>query len=321
MKKIMKLTALLLSACLCLMLFGCGSKDESEDDNIYIDYGDEEAFELMINAGEDMVGKIVRFTAKELHPDSAVGYNIYAGKHLNLVSTGDPGIAQGETVVVRILTVDTFIGSWLLTYERADEAIDGKKTLTSAEPGLGLPEEYRHNDYFDITGSARLTSTAGGVTIIHEVEAKKDCALTGTLRADDYKLKYEVESAEYTAYLTEGETNCFIYEFTEDISDTLFTASVREDTDHLLMGEPKAVKMVSWEPAEGGAELLLKQKGNFSTFSQFKVLFKSEGRIVAMDNSYISDCCPTLTGKGCEGTLFANANGRSFDEVEFIYER
>ena len=53
-------------------------KNNSEADLVYIDYADAESFEAVLNEGEDLEGKIVQFEALELHPDSAVGYNVWA---------------------------------------------------------------------------------------------------------------------------------------------------------------------------------------------------------------------------------------------------
>lgn len=60
-------------------------KNNSEADLVYIDYADAESFEAALNEGEDLEGKIVQFEALELHPDSAVGYNVWAGEHLNFI--------------------------------------------------------------------------------------------------------------------------------------------------------------------------------------------------------------------------------------------
>ncbi|MCR4937833.1 MAG: hypothetical protein K5987_06740, partial [Lachnospiraceae bacterium] len=62
---------------LTMSLCSCGSES-----NVSIDYGDAESFEAALNAGENLEGKIVRFNALELHPKSAVGYNVWAGEHL-----------------------------------------------------------------------------------------------------------------------------------------------------------------------------------------------------------------------------------------------
>lgn len=96
---------------------------------LVIDYGDAESFEAALNRGENLEGKIVQFEALELHPESAFGYNVFAGEHLNFVSDGDPGIKVGDTVVGKVLMVASFVGSWIIAYEFADSAVVSDATI------------------------------------------------------------------------------------------------------------------------------------------------------------------------------------------------
>ena len=99
------LSALLL--CISLMLCGCSSdgqlenSDTSSDadsstvaeteqgemetaEEVPIDYGNAESFEAALNAGENLEGKVVQFVVKEYHPESQLGYDIWAGEqHYN----------------------------------------------------------------------------------------------------------------------------------------------------------------------------------------------------------------------------------------------
>lgn len=92
-------------------------KNNSEADLVYIDYADAESFEAALNEGEDLEGKIVQFEALELHPDSAVGYNVWAGEHLNFISSSNPDIEVGEIVVVKCKAITSSLGSWFIKYE------------------------------------------------------------------------------------------------------------------------------------------------------------------------------------------------------------
>ena len=102
--------------------------EEESAESIIIDYGNAEAFEAALNAGENLEGKIVRFHINEFHPDSALGYNLWAGEHLNFVSATNPDIQEGD-VVVRALTIENLLGSWVISYERVDNAVDGESTI------------------------------------------------------------------------------------------------------------------------------------------------------------------------------------------------
>ncbi len=106
-------------------------KNNSEADLVYIDYADAESFEAALNEGEDLEGKIVQFEALELHPDSAVGYNVWAGEHLNFISSSNPDIEVGEIVVVKCKVITSSLGSWFIKYEKVDNAVIGDETISS----------------------------------------------------------------------------------------------------------------------------------------------------------------------------------------------
>lgn len=98
-----------------LVMAGCGSSD---DTSTPVDYVSAAAFESDLNAGVDTVGKTVQFVVSEVNPDSAFGYNLIAGEHLNFVSGNkDPKVSAGDTVTVRVTEVTDFLGSWLIEYE------------------------------------------------------------------------------------------------------------------------------------------------------------------------------------------------------------
>lgn len=97
------------------------SKQEVKEDET-IDYADAESFEAALNSGENLEGKIVQFVADELHPNSAFGYNIYSGEHLNFVSSENPNIKVGNTVVVKTTKIESTLGSWIIYYDKIDNA-------------------------------------------------------------------------------------------------------------------------------------------------------------------------------------------------------
>ena len=75
-----------------------------ESDGI-VDYTDVAVFEKAVNDGEDLVGKTVTFTVVEVKPDSALGFDLWGGEHLNFVSEGDPGVKKGEKITVIVTGV------------------------------------------------------------------------------------------------------------------------------------------------------------------------------------------------------------------------
>lgn len=126
------------------LLSGCGAKLKAGN---AIDYGDAESFEDALNEGENLEGKVVRFIAKELHPDSPLGYNVWAGEHLNFISKRNPDIKAGDTVVVRTETIENTLGSWVITYKKVKKAKETDATIASSgkttepDPGLNGQED------------------------------------------------------------------------------------------------------------------------------------------------------------------------------------
>ena len=112
-----------------LAVCGCGK--------VSIDYGDAESFEAALNAGENLEGKVVRFTALELHPDSAAGYNVWAGEHLNFISSRNPDIKVGDIVVVRADEITSLLGSWFIKYEKVGNAeVTDVTVLSTGKSGI-----------------------------------------------------------------------------------------------------------------------------------------------------------------------------------------
>lgn len=123
---IKKVICVLFCFTLLLSVSACGSTgkanavsvEETADSKIVLDYGDAESFEAALNRGENLEGKTVSFYAKEIHPDSALGYNVWSGEHLNFVSSRNPDISVGDTVTVKATTIKNLLGSWIIDYEK-----------------------------------------------------------------------------------------------------------------------------------------------------------------------------------------------------------
>lgn len=127
-----------------LMLAGCGSSATT------LDYGDAESFEAALNAGENLEGKTVRFYASELHPDSAMGYNVWAGEHLNFISARNPDIKAGDIVDVKATEITSTMGSWFIKYEKIGDAVIGDNTITAGA---------KSSDTTDVAGSKEEATT------------------------------------------------------------------------------------------------------------------------------------------------------------------
>ncbi|GAB2022072.1 hypothetical protein RyT2_11460 [Pseudolactococcus yaeyamensis] len=112
MKKLLKALPILI---LSLFFFAaCGNSKSAETKADFT----EAQFEKKLNDGEDLEGKTVKIKVLELVPDSAAGYNIQAGEHLNFVSKDNPKIKKGDTLVVKADKITSTLGSYLITYTK-----------------------------------------------------------------------------------------------------------------------------------------------------------------------------------------------------------
>lgn len=99
---------LLVVACL-FILSACGGSAEP-------DYTTEE-FEKALNNGDDVTGKIVLVKIDDIAPDSAFGFNLQAGEHLNFVSSKNPNLEVGDEFIAEIEEVDHLLGSYIIKYK------------------------------------------------------------------------------------------------------------------------------------------------------------------------------------------------------------
>lgn len=91
----------------------------TSEENISISndgYENEQQFEEALNAGVDVSGKKVTFTAGVMNPISPYGYIVYSGKKLNFCSQKDPGIKPGQQVSVTVLSAQLIDGNWIIEY-------------------------------------------------------------------------------------------------------------------------------------------------------------------------------------------------------------
>ena len=165
-----------------LMLTGCGSS------STVLDYGDAESFEAALNAGENLEGKTVRFYASELHPDSAMGYNVWAGEHLNFISSRNPDIKEGDTVDVKATEITSSMGSWFIKYEKIGNATTGDNTITAGDKPSEKAEVADNKD--EITSEAndsdkKLKTSAD----LSETEEKKEATTATDVEAELDKIE------------------------------------------------------------------------------------------------------------------------------------
>ena len=360
--------------CLSLTLCGCGSNEQTEDagtssaetqqsedvsaEEVMIDYGDAESFEAALNEGKNLEGKVVRFIAGEFHPDSKLGYNVWAGEHLNFVSSRNPDIQDGDTVTVRTTTVENMMGSWVINYEKVDNAVVGEDTITYSKPKettaatttakpkttttatttakeetteaeTSAPDEpaaektentYEHNEYYDIVETSSFQNSIGTTIVIHKVLAKKDVSVSATLLAYGSDGSVIGKSSDDIT-LTEGKYNFFRYPFDGDVSSAKIQANAQAKKDSFMTGERNAVEMVQYNMSGDDLYVTFEQTGDeLGSFAKFKLLFYKGDQIVNTEDGYFNIYAENLNGKGSTDVASIWVYGTDFDRIEYVYE-
>ena len=104
------IAVVLVVSLLAVCLTACGGSAS-------VDYEDAASFEAALNNGEDLTGKTVKITVNKFVPDSAFGYNIQTGEHLNFCSSKNPGVKEGDTVTVKATEITSMLGSYIITFD------------------------------------------------------------------------------------------------------------------------------------------------------------------------------------------------------------
>lgn len=179
-----------------------------------IDFETAEAYEKALNQGEDTVGKTVRFHVVDVQPGSVLGFNVWAGEHLNFVSDEPQDIAKDNIVTARILGVETFLGSWVIDYqilsvEKGIDPIVGSWTFARAEYQgttiLGADKAYILHFFQDGT--------------LHEDYHGEDDPAVWEAANGGYSIRYEDDGENYTAVINDDGTLTMIqgrYSYTFD---------------------------------------------------------------------------------------------------------
>ena len=137
----------LVSAMLSLLLCSCGGGPGGTE----VDYGDAAAFEEALNRGDNLENKTLMFTVTELHPDSALGFNVCGGEHLNFISSRNPDLKVGDTAGVKATEITSLLGSWIIKYEKIDNPIIGDNTIVSSAQEGNASEEQKAADTDDVS--------------------------------------------------------------------------------------------------------------------------------------------------------------------------
>lgn len=302
-----------------------------------IDYMDEKTFEKDLNSGKDLKGKNVIFKVQHIYPDHANGYNMWAGEHLNMLFPdyySFYGIKTGDYVIGTVKKVEKIdngsYNSWMVyLYKESSSSydwnsgsdfddIDWSSLLNDPTPmPTTKPTEvpvytYEDNPYFEVV--ERYTF---GSYIFDKVLGKADNKKieASMLVYDDEGDVIDKCSGEITV-----NSGCYNYirynmDVTEyDHYDISFKAS-----SSWRGGDADAVKMVKYKVVGKNVMVTLEQVGEIGSFSQFKLLFLKDGKIVDYEEWYFDIKAKGLNGKGTTDVAEISCN-KEFDTIEYFYE-
>lgn len=94
------------------------SKTSQSSSSTTVDFKTATEFEAALNSSQDTIGKVVTFTVDNVVPNGELGYTVWAGEHLNFISTEVLNWKTGETHTVRVKKVASSLGSYMITFEK-----------------------------------------------------------------------------------------------------------------------------------------------------------------------------------------------------------
>lgn len=132
------------------------------DGTISIDYDSAEDFESALNDGVNATNKIVSFNVSKVSPDSAAGFNVMAGEHLNFISNEERKIKENDQATVLVSNAKSKFGSWFIDYK-----LIGTKNLALIEESASQISEYeivnQPKDSIDKTSASEIVDNSTSV--------------------------------------------------------------------------------------------------------------------------------------------------------------
>ncbi len=135
-----KLFNLIICLVMIISLVACGTNE------IVVDYANITDFETALNNGEDVTNKTVTLSVDKFVPDSAFGYNIQTGEHLNFCSSNNPNVKTGDVITVKVTEATSMLDSYIISYEMVDKTVS-KNSKSEKENTELLPIEVKEFGY------------------------------------------------------------------------------------------------------------------------------------------------------------------------------
>lgn len=202
-----KLCAFLLCVVFIFSLTACGMTNSgtATADETTQHYETAEAFESALDDGVNVIGSTVQFEVKKFAPDSAYGYNLQAGKHLNFCSNNDPKADKGDIVSVEVVKVDKVYLEHYIIYYKA------KPTIIEKGPTEAVTEQITETTKPKETETPKKVGTAYEITDVFFEHGEN------SIGEDSYTGIVEITNT--------GSTNLYLKDCTFDFED---------DSGHLL---------------------------------------------------------------------------------------
>ncbi len=186
--------------------------------------------------------------------------------------------------------------------------------------GWEFDSSYVNNEYYDIVETATFKSIAGYTVLVHKLLAKQDVYLSSTVIATAPNGDVIGKKSD-DIVLTKGKSNYFSYYFESDITNATLTTQLKTKSEMMKSGERNAVEMVDYNISGDHLYITFKQVGELDYFSQFKLLYYKNDKIVDIEKDGIfSVYAENLTGIGTTDVASVWIYGKNFDRIEYIFE-
>ena len=339
-KKIAKRLLAVVLAVSSVLLCGCAAKE------YVIDFEGAEDFEAALNRGEDLVGKTVRFKADEIHPQSVFGYNIFAGEHLNFVSSENPNVQAGDTVIARITKVESVLGSWIISYKKlsvskgansasgnsmtvADNSGD-KKTAQLSSTARIKPDKCElstngnsitDNDFFSVEDMCFLEDGYSR-SLVLKISAKTNAVICSSAVLYDSKENVVGKDTD-DIVISAGRNNYFVYDVSDEFdcnTGKIDITATAETIKEKYENELNAVTMEKCNVSGDYLYVTVKQAAEkIYTSGRCKLLFYKDDAISGVYSELLYST--KLNGKNSTDVISVSLYDYSeFDSVEFIYQ-
>ncbi len=302
-----------------------------------IDYFGSTEIEAALNAGINLENKVVMCEVLEVHPDSSVGYNIWAGEHLNFITSnaGLSKIKPGDIMVLTVQGVESIDKggylSWFLYTDifskpsgsgNENSGYDSDDWSWLYDDPTPIPTEeptnytYESNQYFDVVET--YTYQSGKYTyIVDKILGKatdKNIDLTMLIYDKNDEV---VDKCTADVVVNNGYYNFIEYAIESpdyDHHTVSYTASSNWDT-----GDPDPVKMVKYSIKGKKLLITFEQTGRTASFAKFKLLLFKKGKLVYAGSYYFNVYVKQLSGVGSIDVAELSFS-QDYDSIEYYYD-